>query len=719
MNINPSDDRGGRHDDLPPNSEEGLPVDRSDSGDKTAEPKPRVFENNRPQEQNARQPGDIHPPAESAEALPEKNEGEEPSSSPSQEIGPEENSLADNTPSGPQEPIANAENPDSQTAADDDGDEAVSDDADGDDNAGDDDENEEDEDDALPSPKALTRFLKKKPRGLFLPEGKKTIPFPLLVMLRIGPLLRDVVGMILSRLRPLAAGSPQLRMLIGALMSRFGLSRLDTVRTLRLNASLEELPDRFSLYAESLQSIEVPDENPHFRSIDGVLYSKDGKKLLFYPPNKGGWSFSVPEPVETIAAFAFCRCERLRCLRFPDTLRTLEETAIIECPNLREIHLPAQVETIENKAIYKTKSLERIEVFRSSAPADEPRPEEESPAEKTLCAQERFRCVDGVLYSGDMKRLVLYPPAKDDVRFDIPDTVEVIGRGALVQCGFLRSIHLGPSIREIELLMAPIEAPCGGNASVFYGCDLLKSFDVDPANPVFRSIDGVLYQNDGRILVSYPLARKDRTFRIPDAVEAVAPYAFAANKNIERVLFSDSVQTIGQGAFIACENLRQVCLPDSLRSMGDRAFAGCDLLPAIRIPKSLRGFDRCFDSCPSLERVDVDPENPDFRGNCGVLFSKDFTHLIYCPAAWPRKSVVVPDQVTTIEAGAFEDCRKLRDIKVPATVRVIEDSAFRGPGFSGLQKIYAEKGSAAWRYAKENHLKVADIGDFREENLLD
>ncbi|MBO7678327.1 MAG: leucine-rich repeat protein [Thermoguttaceae bacterium] len=691
MTVNPSDGRDGRCDDLPPNGEGGGPADRSDSGEKITEADPRISENNRPQEQNANEPGDINPPAEPQKTPPNGEQGEELSSSPSGEFRAEEDALADKIPWG----------------------EEKGDDADGNQTGGgkaDDEEDDDDEtDNSLPSPKALFRFLKRKPRGLFLPAGKKKIPFQLLILLRIGPLLRDLVGMCLSRLRPLAAVSPPLRVLMGVLMARFGLLRIDSVRTLRLNASLEELPDRFSLYAESLRAIKVPDENPHFRSIDGVLYSKDGKKLLFYPPNKEAWSFSVPEPVETIASFAFCRCEQLRRLRFPGTLRTLEEMAIAECPNLREIHLPSQVETVDNKAFYKTKSLERIEVHGTSVPA------EESPA------QERFRSIDGVLYSGDLKRLVLYPCGRDDAHFDIPDSVEVIGRGALVRCAFLRSIHLGPSVREIELLMAPIEAPCGGNASVFYGCELLKSFDVDPANPVFQSIDGVLYQNGARNLISYPLAKKDRTFRIPDSVEVIAPYAFAANKNIERVIFSDSVQTIEQGAFIVCENLRGVLLSDSLRSIGDRAFAGCDLLPAIRIPKSLRGFDRCFDSCPSLERVDVDPENPDFRGNCGVLFSKDFTHLIYCPAAWPRRSVVVPDQVTTIEAGAFEDCRKLRAVKVPATVRVIEDSAFRGPEISphGSQTIYAKKGSAAWRYAKENHINVANIRNFPEEDLLD
>ena len=672
MTNHPSDNHSDRHDDLHPGGEGGHPVNRRNTGNKTSEPKPQVSENRSPDQIEPQPPRELCTSAEGKGATPDVKRGEDPSSPPRQEIRAEEklraeeNLSAKDTPSNPQEPTARteAEHPKAEAA----GEKSNNDNAGGQADSQAKKEADKEED----SPGRILRSLNGKPKHVFLPDGVKKISAPLLRL-------------------------------------------LGSAETLRLGASFEELPELFPLAVRSLRSIEVSDKNPNFRSVNGVLYSKDGKTLLLYPCRKRARSFAVPEPVKTIAKYAFCRCEWLRSLFFPDTLRTLEEKAVFECSNLLEVYLPRLIETIHHKAFFKADFLERIEVLGGPDPNQKLPPAEGAPA------GERYRSVDGILYSSDQKRLVLYPGGRDDPCFKIPETVEVIGRYAFNRCLALRTILLGASVRKIELLAEPIDQCCYANATPFGECRLLKSFGVDPANPVFRSIDGVLYQNDARVLVCYPPAKKDRAFRVPDSVETIGPYALADNDFLERVIVTNSVRTIEQGAFLDCGNLRSVAFSDNLRSMGDRAFALCDSLTAIRIPKSLRGFDRCFDGCLSLERIDVDPENPDFRGYLGMLFSKDLTHLIHCPAARRGESLVVPDQVTTIESGALEDCRDLCAVKVPATVRVIEPRAFRSRNFDSdsSQTIYAEVGSAAWDFAKENHVRVADIDDFPEREFLD
>ena len=54
-----------------------------------------------------------------------------------------------------------------------------------------------------------------------------------------------------------------------------------------------------------LESIEVDEGNRFFKSVDGVLFSKDGKKLLAFPAGRMEENYIVPEGVEVIGENAF------------------------------------------------------------------------------------------------------------------------------------------------------------------------------------------------------------------------------------------------------------------------------------------------------------------------------------------------------------------------------------------------------------------------------
>ena len=54
----------------------------------------------------------------------------------------------------------------------------------------------------------------------------------------------------------------------------------------------------------SLRNIYVDDDNEYYKSVDGVLYSKDGSELIYCPMGKTG-QFVVPGEVAKISAFAF------------------------------------------------------------------------------------------------------------------------------------------------------------------------------------------------------------------------------------------------------------------------------------------------------------------------------------------------------------------------------------------------------------------------------
>lgn len=61
-----------------------------------------------------------------------------------------------------------------------------------------------------------------------------------------------------------------------------------------------------------LEKIEVDEENPSYKSIDGVLYSKDCKQLIAYPAAKSGDTFTIPKDVEEVSNRAFKGCKNLK-----------------------------------------------------------------------------------------------------------------------------------------------------------------------------------------------------------------------------------------------------------------------------------------------------------------------------------------------------------------------------------------------------------------------
>ena len=67
-------------------------------------------------------------------------------------------------------------------------------------------------------------------------------------------------------------------------------------------------------YCYNLTSINVASDNPSFRSVDGVLYSKDMSVLYNYPCSRAGEIYHVPEGTEILDCTSFGRAFNLRHL---------------------------------------------------------------------------------------------------------------------------------------------------------------------------------------------------------------------------------------------------------------------------------------------------------------------------------------------------------------------------------------------------------------------
>lgn len=87
----------------------------------------------------------------------------------------------------------------------------------------------------------------------------------------------------------------------------------------------------------SLKQITVDENNNEYKSINGNLYSKDGKKLIKYAMGKVETSFSIPNIVEIIEINAFQNSTKLTCVVIPMRVKQIGHSAFFLCENLKKV----------------------------------------------------------------------------------------------------------------------------------------------------------------------------------------------------------------------------------------------------------------------------------------------------------------------------------------------------------------------------------------------
>ena len=118
--------------------------------------------------------------------------------------------------------------------------------------------------------------------------------------------------------------------------------------------------DRAFIGCRNLQRINVAESNKFYKTIDGVLYTKDLKTIIRYPQGKDNESFVIPLGVTNIGIYSFRGCSNLRKITLFSSVTSIEDEAFYTCENLREITIPSSVISIGNKAFSWCVNLKEI-----------------------------------------------------------------------------------------------------------------------------------------------------------------------------------------------------------------------------------------------------------------------------------------------------------------------------------------------------------------------
>lgn len=78
---------------------------------------------------------------------------------------------------------------------------------------------------------------------------------------------------------------------------------------------------------DAVEKVTINSGSPYYKSYDGVVYTKDLKTLVYYPPGKKTVYFVVPDSVDTITRTAFNGAKNLEGVYIPKTVKEIGETA--------------------------------------------------------------------------------------------------------------------------------------------------------------------------------------------------------------------------------------------------------------------------------------------------------------------------------------------------------------------------------------------------------
>jgi hypothetical protein len=191
-------------------------------------------------------------------------------------------------------------------------------------------------------------------------------------------------------------------------------------------------------------------------------------------------------------------------------------------------------------------------------------------------------------------------------------------------------------------LPVAVGAPAGAGVLAAPNSPLLTTITVDPGNPAYASVNGVLFNKNLTALIEYP-------------------DGLAGNYTIP-----NSVVSIGTNAFETCSYLTNVMIPIGVTSIGDTAFENCYNLASIIVPDSVTNLGyELFYECSSLTNAII--------GNGVTMLGNEVFQSCYNLAG-----ITIGTNVNTIGDDAFIDCESLTNLTIPASVRTIGANAFSG-----------------------------------------
>ena len=197
---------------------------------------------------------------------------------------------------------------------------------------------------------------------------------------------------------------------------------------------------------------------------------------------------------------------------------------------------------------------------------------------------------------------------------NIPDTITSIGDKAFFECENLNGVTIPASVQSIGI-------------GAFAGCDKGLSFAVDKANPVYTTIDQILYNKKTKTLVCCPRGKELLDNTIPNGIIEIGEYSFYQHTKVDISRIPDSINVISSHAFECCEKLLYPCDTHLVVDIIEPyAFASCQIRMKFRAFLQANQIDEyAFSGC--IVNSENGYDDYEFEICCPIINSNAFENF--------------------------------------------------------------------------------------------
>lgn len=295
------------------------------------------------------------------------------------------------------------------------------------------------------------------------------------------------------------------------------------LKEVNIPSSLTTLGDRVFTGSRDI-TFTVAGDNPSFCAKNGMLCTKDGKRLIC---GVNISNLTIPDGVESIDRYAFYYLFSISNLNL-NGVKSVGEAAFYNVPSLKEVNFGSALEEIGDQAFRMCTQISKVEF----------------PSTLRRIGNASFLMCYGI----------------KSVKFN--EGLEAIGNNAFQQNVSLEEVNIPSTVRTF------------GDA-IFYSCSALQKATLAEG---LTSTGSNMFTQCGNLF----------EVKLPSTLESIEKLTFLNTSNLEEINFPAKLKLIGEGAFQKSGIPGEIVLPDACEEIGHAAFTYCPNITAFTAGKGLR-----------------------------------------------------------------------------------------------------------------------------------